>query len=341
MQAGSSLYSSFPEAVSSGRDPPSLPNGTWPNLQSCRSLPNNPFLFKITELNNTFSNSSTNDSTTTLPDQSNPLPEHHSTIKRKWTAKEDELLMKAVETYGKKSWSSVSTLVPGRNPKQCRERWTAQINPVLTKQNWTPEEDQLLINLQQIHGNLWAFIALFLPGRSGNSVKNRFNWLERRHLTRSRLSNPINSAPSSNPLPIPEISNSRLSTQTPLDDSGNLDKNYISVSCSNHSESLPLKKTLPIPLINPPSNSMQANNSVASSESEGVFCNSLLQQFPNSPFFLDRINNADDHPNQEPLSEEISSNSDSKHKLNFELSQYNDVWIDSIEEEFSFSPLDL
>ncbi|OHT09376.1 hypothetical protein TRFO_21681 [Tritrichomonas foetus] len=103
--------------------------------------------------------------------------------KKKWNDEEDNLLKKAVQKYGIKSWSSVATMVPNKNPKQCRERWTAQINPALTKTNWTNEEDHRLIHLHLIHGNLWTRIAMFLPGRSGNSVKNRYNWLERRRLT--------------------------------------------------------------------------------------------------------------------------------------------------------------
>lgn len=46
----------------------------------------------------------------------------------KWGKENDEALLKAVKIYGTKKWSSVSTIVPGKNTKQCRERWQ-QLNP--------------------------------------------------------------------------------------------------------------------------------------------------------------------------------------------------------------------
>ncbi|KAH0787516.1 Myb-like DNA-binding domain containing protein [Histomonas meleagridis] len=102
--------------------------------------------------------------------------------KTKWTPEEDDLLRKSVEIHGNKNWTAVSTLVPGRNPKQCRERWTAQLDPNLTKDNWTVQEDTTLLHIHKLHGNSWTRIASFLPGRSPTSVKNRFNWLSRRNL---------------------------------------------------------------------------------------------------------------------------------------------------------------
>ncbi|OHS98566.1 Myb-like DNA-binding domain containing protein [Tritrichomonas foetus] len=91
------------------------------------------------------------------------------------------MLRNSVKIHGTKNWTAVSTLVPGRNPKQCRERWTAQLDPALTRDDWTPQEDATLLHIHKLHGNAWAKIASFLPGRSSNAVKNRFNWLSRRH----------------------------------------------------------------------------------------------------------------------------------------------------------------
>lgn len=112
-----------------------------------------------------------------------PEPNMGSSYRKlKWTPEEDDMLRQSVQIHGTKNWTAVSTLVPGRNPKQCRERWTAQLDPALTRDNWTPQEDATLLHIQKLHGNSWARIASFLPGRSSNAVKNRFNWLARRHL---------------------------------------------------------------------------------------------------------------------------------------------------------------
>ncbi|OHS97919.1 Myb-like DNA-binding domain containing protein [Tritrichomonas foetus] len=112
------------------------------------------------------------------------FPSHHihrgAYKKFKWTPIEDEMLRKAVEIHGSKNWTAVASLVHGRNPKQCRERWTSQINPNLVRDEWNAQEDQTLIMMHQKHGNLWATIASFLPGRSSTAVKNRYNLLSRR-----------------------------------------------------------------------------------------------------------------------------------------------------------------
>jgi len=99
--------------------------------------------------------------------------------KSKWTPEEDKLLIESVKRNGMSNWSLVAVEVPGRTGKQCRERWTNQLCPALNRDTWTHQEDQILIKQQQIHGNLWSKIARFLPGRSANSVKNRWSWLSR------------------------------------------------------------------------------------------------------------------------------------------------------------------
>ena len=99
--------------------------------------------------------------------------------KSKWTPDEDKLLIDSVNKHGMGNWSLVSQSVPGRTGKQCRERWINQLCPALNKDNWTPQEDAILIQQQRIHGNFWSKIAQFLPGRSSNNVKNRWSWLSR------------------------------------------------------------------------------------------------------------------------------------------------------------------
>lgn len=59
----------------------------------------------------------------------------------------------------------MATLLPGRNRKQCRERFYNQINPAIRKGDWSAEEDALLARLHAEHGNRWAEIAKHVPGR--------------------------------------------------------------------------------------------------------------------------------------------------------------------------------
>jgi hypothetical protein len=47
----------------------------------------------------------------------------------KWTEDEDTKLKDAVQTLGDKDWAAISTVVPGRTTKQCRDRWRKQMDP--------------------------------------------------------------------------------------------------------------------------------------------------------------------------------------------------------------------
>lgn len=99
--------------------------------------------------------------------------------KQKWSASEDAALIAAVKKLGTKSWKDISDLVPGRSGKQCRERYTGQLAPSISKEIWTSDEDEALISAQKIHGNRWALISKILTGRSSISVKNRWGWIQR------------------------------------------------------------------------------------------------------------------------------------------------------------------
>ncbi|EAX97465.1 Myb-like DNA-binding domain containing protein [Trichomonas vaginalis G3] len=96
--------------------------------------------------------------------------------KTKWTPEEDTLLRSAVEKYGTSNWTLIGNFVPGRTGKQCRERWTGQICPTINKESWTPQEDYLLFQYQNLYGNKWALIAQYLPNRTPIGIKNRWNW---------------------------------------------------------------------------------------------------------------------------------------------------------------------
>lgn len=97
-----------------------------------------------------------------------------------WTHTEDELLSNAVAQQGAKKWRLVAEVVPGRSGKQCRERWTNYLSPLINWSKWTEEEDELLLKLYALVGSKWAAIAGHFSGRTDNSVKNRFNVLSKR-----------------------------------------------------------------------------------------------------------------------------------------------------------------
>lgn len=92
-----------------------------------------------------------------------------------WRFDEDKKLKQLVGRFGAHNWSQIADYLPLRNGKQARERWVNQLDPSLKKKNWTPAEDRIIIEAHRKTGNRWSCIAQMLPGRTDNSVKNRFN----------------------------------------------------------------------------------------------------------------------------------------------------------------------
>jgi hypothetical protein len=112
-----------------------------------------------------------------FPAQSGVLSQYRPPRKNKWSPEEDEQLRNAVRMSGTDSWSKISSFVPTRTGKQCRERWIGQLAPSVSRNTWLPEEDAILIHAHAILGNRWTEIARNLSGRSALNVKNRWNWL--------------------------------------------------------------------------------------------------------------------------------------------------------------------
>ena len=100
-------------------------------------------------------------------------------VKGMWSTDEDDLLIKLMSTSQPKNWAEVAVLVPGRTAKQCRERWSLNLDPSINRGPWTKDEDDLLIKLHDKLGNKWAQIKGHLTSRTENAVKTRFKSVER------------------------------------------------------------------------------------------------------------------------------------------------------------------
>lgn len=112
-------------------------------------------------------------------------------VKGSWTREEDEAILAFVQENGDKDWSKLAVMLNGRTGKQCRERFKNHLDPSLVHTGWTPEEDQMLIDLHAQHGNAWTKIASFFNGRTDNSIKNRWNSTIRKRLERIERGEPL------------------------------------------------------------------------------------------------------------------------------------------------------
>ncbi|KAH7104201.1 hypothetical protein BKA62DRAFT_693851 [Auriculariales sp. MPI-PUGE-AT-0066] len=92
-----------------------------------------------------------------------------------WTAEEDAILLRQIEVFGvKDQWRKISEALPGRTNKACRKRWLHSLSPNVKKSLWTPEEDALLIKLNEEFPGRWALIARQIPGRTDDACSKRY-----------------------------------------------------------------------------------------------------------------------------------------------------------------------
>ena len=94
--------------------------------------------------------------------------------KGQWDKDEDQKLLEWVKKFGTSNWGEAPTYIQGRSCKQCRERWVNVLNPEICHDKWTPEEDKKIFQCFHTYGAQWTTIASHFPGRTENSVKNRF-----------------------------------------------------------------------------------------------------------------------------------------------------------------------
>jgi hypothetical protein len=133
------------------------------------------------------------------PETEQAPPGAQKVQKIKFTPDEDFHLRTLVSKHGNRDWMLIAESMPDRNPRQCRDRWNNYLGPALRVGPWTDSEDQALIAKQGEIGQKWVSIGQFLGRRGTNSVRQRFQILQRRTAKALATPAPDRPAPESEP----------------------------------------------------------------------------------------------------------------------------------------------
>lgn len=90
-----------------------------------------------------------------------------------WTVDEDEKISRLVNELGH-NWANISKYMPSRSGKQIRDRYLNYLDPLLKKEKFSDEEDNLVMFLFFHLGPSWTEMSVYFPGRTGDLLKNRY-----------------------------------------------------------------------------------------------------------------------------------------------------------------------
>ncbi|WVZ96132.1 hypothetical protein U9M48_041805 [Paspalum notatum var. saurae] len=104
-----------------------------------------------------------------------------------WTVEEDALLVHHIAAHGEGRWNALARAAGlRRTGKSCRLRWLNYLRPDVRRGNITPREQLLILDLHSRWGNRWSKIALHLPGRTDNEIKNYWRTRVQKHARQLR-----------------------------------------------------------------------------------------------------------------------------------------------------------
>jgi hypothetical protein len=113
--------------------------------------------------------------------------------KNKFSAAEDARLRGVISCGHCLDWTEVAKQMPGRNSRQCRERWNNYVNPSISYTPWTEAEDELLETKVAELGASWKIMTGSFPNRSKNQIRN--HWFARARQMERKYSQPMQNSP--------------------------------------------------------------------------------------------------------------------------------------------------
>jgi hypothetical protein len=104
-----------------------------------------------------------------------PLPKPVRKKKQPFSRDDDTKLREVVAVFGEANWNTIAAQLPGRSPRQCRERWKLYLEPEAKNGPWSLEDEQRLVKMYFTVGPKWTLIAKAFPDRTVNHIKNTAN----------------------------------------------------------------------------------------------------------------------------------------------------------------------
>lgn len=97
---------------------------------------------------------------------------------RSWSNIEDNRLLAGILRNGLENWSTIAAFVGNsRTRAQCTQRWSRGLNPKISKETWTPDEEaKLLAYVRQFGNKSWTKISKLLGTRS--DAQCRYHYLQ-------------------------------------------------------------------------------------------------------------------------------------------------------------------
>lgn len=102
---------------------------------------------------------------------------------KNWTSYEDQRLIAGMMKYGISDWTKIGQFIGnGRCRLQCLQRWQRSLNPMINKNQWTPEEDIALIQTVQKFGvKKWTKVSSCLVGRTDVQCRYRYQLIQKKY----------------------------------------------------------------------------------------------------------------------------------------------------------------
>ena len=94
-----------------------------------------------------------------------------ASFKSTWTKEEDGRLIAAVEKWGQYDWYQIAADMPGRLPRQCRERYKNHARSGINTSPFTKEEDKIIVTAQSWCAAPRVCCALVGVLRAGRAVR--------------------------------------------------------------------------------------------------------------------------------------------------------------------------